>query len=63
MPYNQQLYYYISFIIIYSLTKDVIFINTPVYYSLYIIIYKLTKGVPVIHTAVLLFSPISLYIN
>ena len=46
MPYNRQLYYYLSFIIIYKLNKGVMFIDTTVYYSLYIIIYKLTKGVP-----------------
>ena len=63
MPYNRQLYHYLSFIIIYKLNKGVMFIDTPVYYSLYIIIYKLTKGVPFIHTAVLLSLPLSLYIN
>lgn len=46
MPYNRQLYYYLSFIIIYYLNKGVMFIDTAVYYSLYIIIYKLTKGCP-----------------
>ena len=62
MPYNRQLYYYLSFIIIYKLNKGVMFIDTTVYYSLYIIIYKLTKGVPVIHTAVL-FSTTLVYSN
>ena len=63
MPYNRQLYYYLSFIIIYKLNKGVMFIDTTVYYSLYIIIYKLTKGVPTPHLYIyntILQSPPSL---
>lgn len=64
MPYNRQLYYYLSFIIIYKLNKGVMFIDTTVYYSLYIIIYKLTKDVTQIqnvcyHTIVNYFAATS----
>ena len=57
MPYNRQLYYYLSFIIIYKLNKGVMFIDTTVYYSLYIIIYKLTKGVPIPISTTILYHP------
>ena len=62
MPYNRQLYYYLSFIIIYKLNKGVMFIDTAVYYSLYIIIYNLTKDVPttsshLLHQSILIHSP------